>query len=58
MKLIGIIDTNDFKEAVLEQREQIRTQKGQGQTSSESSSNELMDVLKEIKGLLEEIKNK
>lgn len=58
MKLIGIINTNDFKEAVLEQREQIRTQKGQHQNSSVASPDQLLDVLNEIKGLLVEIKNK
>jgi putative membrane protein len=58
MKLVGIIDTNDFKEAVLEQREVIRNQKGQGQATSASSPGELMEVLKDIKGLLVEIKNK
>ncbi|MCZ4408471.1 PH domain-containing protein [Cryomorphaceae bacterium 1068] len=58
MKLVGIIDTNDFKEAVLEQREVIRAEKNYGHQPAQSDSNELMDVLKDIKGLLEEIKNK
>jgi len=58
MKLVGIIDTNDFKEAVLEQREEIRSQKGRSREQVDSDGDELMGVLNEIKELLEEIKNK
>jgi putative membrane protein len=58
MKLVGIINTNDFKEAVLEQREEIRSQKGQRNEQANSEGEHLMDILNDIKGLLEEIKNK
>jgi len=58
MKLMGIINTHQFKEAVLEQRELIMSKKNQSQTSSDSNDTDLMDVLKEIKGLLVDIKNK
>lgn len=58
MKLVGIIDTNAFKEAVLEQREVVRAEKTYGRQPSPSEGNELMNVLKEIKGLLEDIKKK
>lgn len=58
MRLVGIIDTNAFKEAVLEQREVVRAAKTYGRQPAQSESNELMDVLKEIKGLLEDIKKK
>jgi putative membrane protein len=58
MKLFGIINTQAFKDAVLEQREVIISRKDQVHIPSDSDDNDLMDVLKEIKGLLVDIKNK
>lgn len=59
MKLIGIIDTPDFKEKVLEQRTVIRnkalTMMGGGTGSGDEES---IVLLKEIRDLLKEIKNK
>jgi putative membrane protein len=59
MKLIGIIDTADFKERVLEQRTIIRnkalTIMGGGTGSGDEES---IVLLKEIRDLLKEIKNK
>ncbi len=60
MKLIGIIDTPTFKEKVLEQRTLIRNKAmnmmgGGGQASGDDES---IALLKEIRNLLTEIKNK
>ena len=56
MKLIGIMDTAEFKNEVLEQREKIRNRPS-GPSSSEKpvgDSNEILSVLKEIRDLLKE----
>ncbi|MEM9052713.1 MAG: PH domain-containing protein, partial [Bacteroidota bacterium] len=60
MKLIGIVDTQNFKDKVLDQRERLKNgQAGMmGSKHSSSENSELMDVLHEIKGLLQDIKNK
>ena len=59
MKLIGIIDTPGFKEKVLEQRTIIRnkalTMMGGGTGSGDDVS---IELLKEIRDLLKDIKNK
>jgi len=59
MKLIGIIDTPDFKEQVLEQRTIIRnkalTMMGGGTGSGDEES---IALLKEIRDLLKDIKKK
>lgn len=59
MKLIGIIDTPEFKEKVLEQRTIIRnkalTMMGGGTGSGDDLS---IEILKEIRDLLKDIKNK
>ena len=59
MKLIGIIDTPAFKEQVLEQRTVIRNKAlnmmGGGSASGEDES---LELLKEIRDLLKEIKDK
>lgn len=59
MKLIGIIDTPEFKEKVLEQRTVIRnkalTMMGGGSGSGDEDS---IELLKEIRDLLKDIKNK
>ena len=59
MKLIGIIDTHDFKEKVLKQRTIIRNKAlnmmGGGTGSGDEES---IELLKEIRDLLKDIKNK
>jgi len=59
MKLIGIIDTQEFKEKVLEQRTVIRNKAlnmmGGGTGSGDEES---IVLLKEIRDLLKDIKNK
>lgn len=59
MKLIGIIDTPTFKEKVLEQRTIIRNKSlnmmGGGSGSGDDDS---VELLKEIRDLLKDIKNK
>ncbi len=61
MKLIGIIDTPAFKEAVLEQRSVIRN-KSFSETSSQSSplpgSEDSIALLKEIRDLLKKLNDK
>lgn len=53
MKLIGIVDTQAFKEKVLEQRSIIRNKNISGNdTIQEAGSNEVIDLLKEIRDLL------
>ncbi|MEO9967916.1 MAG: PH domain-containing protein [Reichenbachiella sp.] len=57
MQLVGIIDANDFKEAVLIQREQLSKNKNSNPTGEESNT-ETVSLLREIKDLLIDIKNK
>jgi putative membrane protein len=58
MKLIGIMDTENFKEEVLEQRERIVSAKSSSAPQSSSDDQNLMTVLSEIKTVLEEIRDK
>ncbi len=58
MKLIGIIDTESFKEEVLEQRERIVSAKSSNAPQSSSDDQNLMTMLSEIKTVLEEIRDK
>jgi len=58
MKLIGIIDSQQFKEKVLQQRELIKTDAILPADSSESSNEHILEILKEIKDILKDIKNK
>jgi putative membrane protein len=59
MKLIGIVDTPEFKEKVLAQRTVIRnkalTMMGGGTGSGEEDS---IELLREIRDLLKDLKNK
>lgn len=57
MKLIGILNTADFKTKVLEQRELLKSS-NQSDNSSSNSSNETNKLLIEIRDLLNDIKNK
>lgn len=57
MKLIGIIDSANFKELVLKQREAL--QSNSKETTQTTSSNEKTNILlEEIRDLLNDIKNK
>lgn len=59
MKLIGIIETPAFKEKVLEQRTIIREKASQGNSANGiTGGNEQTELLKEIRDLLKEIKEK
>ena len=57
MKLIGILNTADFKKKVLEQRELLK-QGNQTDSTPSNSNNETNELLTEIRNLLNEIKNK
>ncbi|MDA0195365.1 MAG: PH domain-containing protein [Bacteroidetes bacterium] len=57
MQLIGIVDSLDFKESVLNQREMLRNEKG-GNQLIETSNDEIASILREIKEVLIDIKNK
>jgi membrane protein YdbS with pleckstrin-like domain len=58
MKLIGIINASDFKEKVLHQRELLKTDNRIDTSKSEASNEQIVDLLKEIKDILNDIKNK
>jgi putative membrane protein len=58
MKLIGILNSREFKETVLKQRELLKTECKPTYPQSDSSNNEVVDVLTEIRDMLIEIKNK
>ena len=58
MKLIGIIDADNFKEKVLDQRDLLKVKPGSIQSGSHNENKEIIDILNEIKGLLVDIKNK
>ena len=58
MKLIGIINSLDFKEKVLHQRELLKTENRVDNSMSETNNKELVDLLKDIKDILNDIRNK
>lgn len=58
MKLIGIIDTEDFRDKVLNQREVLRLENRGGGQPSDSKNDGLIEMLTEIRDLLKDIKNK
>jgi putative membrane protein len=58
MKLIGIINSADFKEKVLHQRDLLKTENRVGNSVSETGNEQVVDLLKEIKDILNDIKNK
>ena len=57
MKLIGIVDSANFKQQVLKQREVIQSNSRQS-TQSMSSNEKTNILLEEIRDLLNDIKNK
>ena len=58
MKLTGIINTQDFKEKVLHQRELLKTEDNADNRLGGSSEHQVVDLLTEIKHILNDIKNK
>ncbi len=58
MKLIGIINSAEFKEKVLHQRELLKTDKRTDNRPTESSNDQIVSLLQEIKDILNEIKHK
>ncbi len=58
MKLIGIINSSDFKENVLHQRELLVTVNRKDSRRVETTSEQIVDILEEIKDILNDIKNK
>ncbi len=58
MKLVGIINSSDFKESVLNQRELLKTDNKVDNSKSVSSNEQVVDLLREIKDILDDIKNK
>ena len=58
MKLIGIIDPSNFKESVLYQRNLLKTENRANKKLTETKDNQIVDLLMEIKDILNDIKNK
>ena len=58
MTLIGIIDVVAFKEQVLHQRELLRDERSGGVVSSSTGGHEVLEVLKEIRDILDDIRKK
>ena len=58
MKLIGIVNSADFKEQVLHQRDLLKTENRVSSSVSETGNEQVVDLLKEIKDILNDIKNK
>jgi putative membrane protein len=58
MQLVGIINSSDFKEKVLHQRELLKSDIRTDHSKSETSQEQIVDLLKEIKDILNEIKKK
>jgi len=60
MRLIGIVDTQNFKDKVLKQRERLQTAHSGVKSGLDDpkKDSELMNVLLEIKDILKEIKDK
>ncbi len=58
MKLIGIINSSDFKEKVLYQRELIKTENRSENRQTETSNEQTNNILMEIRDILNDIKNK
>ena len=58
MKLVGIINSSDFKKKILHQRELLKTEHRMDGKQTETGNEQVVDLLKEIKDILTEIKNK
>jgi putative membrane protein len=58
MKLIGIVNSADFKEQVLHQRDLLKTDNRVDNREADTNNEQIIDLLKEIKNILNDIKNK
>lgn len=58
LKLVGIIDPLGFKEKVLHQRELLKPENRMEYKQSETSKEQVIVLLKEIKAILSDIRNK
>ena len=56
MKLIGIIQSSDFKEKVLRQRELISTESTSRDIPSDTGNEQTNSILLEIRDILKELK--
>lgn len=57
MQLVGIVDPNEFKEAVLAQRELLSNRKD-GNLSDSNGQNEVVEILRDIKDILLDLKKR
>jgi len=58
MKLIGIMNSADFKEKVLQQRELLKTESRADNRKTDTSQEQMIELLKEIRDTLNDIKSK
>ena len=58
MKLIGILDSSDFKNKVIKQRELLNSEVIASPEANMSGQDQILDVLKEIRNLLKDISKK
>lgn len=58
MKLIGIVDSPDFKQRVLDQRDLMITENKSDKRASETGNEQMIDLMREIKDILAEIRDK
>ena len=58
MKLLGILNSVDFKQKVLHQRELLKLGSTSGNIPFDSESKQIVDVLMEIKDILQEIRKR
>lgn len=58
MKLIGIVDPVEFKQKVLNQRDELTNREDHAHNQNSGVENKTHELLKEIKDILIEIKNK
>ena len=58
MKLIGIINSADFKQKILNQRELLKTENRSENRETETSNERTNNILMEIRNILNDIKNK
>ena len=58
MKLIGILKSTDFKENVLHQRDLLKNENRKDIRPSETSDQQIVGILTDIKNILNDIKNK
>ncbi|MEL7004158.1 MAG: PH domain-containing protein [Bacteroidota bacterium] len=58
MKLVGIVKTQDFRDKVLRQRELIKNENRMDTRPADTSDKEVVELLTEIKDILDDIRNK